>query len=76
MHGLAGGLGALTLILLVATVSVLVCKELKRKTKFMYSSYALCISVIGFSLSKRLTNCMEVFGNRVVLLLYYIYAIF
>ena len=56
VHGLAAGLGALTLILLVATVSVLVCIKLylqrakKLTSKFMYSSYALRIIVIGFSL--------------------------
>ena len=56
VYGLAGGLGALALILLVTTVSVLVCIKLylqrakKITSKFMYSSYALRISVIGFSL--------------------------
>ena len=56
VYGLAAGLGALTLVLLVTTVSVLVCIKLylqrakKIGSKFMYSSYALCINVIGFSL--------------------------
>ena len=50
VYGLAGGLGALTLILLVATVSVLVCIKLylqrakKIGSKFVFSPYALCIS--------------------------------
>ena len=56
VYGLAAGLGVLVLILLVATVSVLVCIKLylqrakKLTSKFMYSSYALRIIVIGFSL--------------------------
>ena len=49
-------IGALTLILLVTTVSVLVCIKLymylqrgkKITSKFMYSSYALCISELDF----------------------------
>ena len=51
VYGIAGGLGALTLILLVATVSVLVCIKLylqrakKITSKFMYSSYALRIRI-------------------------------
>ena len=50
VYGLAGGLGALTLILLVAAVSVLVCIKLylqrakKIGSKFMFSPYALSIS--------------------------------
>ena len=51
VYGLAGGLGALTLILLVTTVSVLVCIKLylqrakKIASKFMFSPYTLiCIS--------------------------------
>ena len=57
VYGLAAGLGALTLILLVGgTVSMLVCIKLylqrakKIASKFMFSPYALCISVSGFSL--------------------------
>ena len=55
VYGLAAGVGALTLILLVA-VSVLVCIKLylqrakKIASKFMFSPYALRISVSGFSL--------------------------
>ena len=47
VYGLAGGLGALTLILLVTTVSVLVCIKLYRQrakkitSKFMFSSTLL-----------------------------------
>ena len=76
VYGLAAGLGALTLILLVATVSVLVCVKLylqrvkKIASKFMFPPYALRISVSGFSLYRRLSltawHSTEVFGNGVV----------
>ena len=54
VYGLAGGLGALALILLVTTVSVLVCIKLyhQRVSKFMFSPCALYVylSVLGFLL--------------------------
>ena len=68
VYGLAAGVEALTLILLVgATVSVLVCIKLylqgakKIASKFMFSPYALRISVSAW-------HSTAIFGNRVVLL--------